>query len=109
MTILDQNGTAGSGRPENHPKMRFFAPYSSARRDQRPPTTGMGRVRTPTRVEAGSPWFLQYSAVWTMYISKKWVFRSAGRDTGAAKITHFEAKISILLRCRKGAHPTPPF
>ncbi len=45
----------GLGRSENRPKMRFFAPYSSARRDQRPPTMGMGRVDTPTWVVGGEP------------------------------------------------------
>ncbi len=62
MTIFDQNGTAGSGRSENHPKMRFFAPYSSARRHQRSPTMGMGRVDTPTLV-AGGGRFVQDSAM----------------------------------------------
>ncbi len=53
MAVFDQNGTAGPGRYENHPKTRFFAPYSSTRRDQGLPTMGMGRVPTPTWVVDG--------------------------------------------------------
>ncbi len=44
MTIFDQNGTAGSGRSENHPKMRVFA---------RQPPLGGPAVRFKPEARAG--------------------------------------------------------
>ncbi len=55
----------------NRPKMRFFDPYSSARRDRRPSTMGMDRVATPARMVGGEPLVLSGKCCAGILYSKK--------------------------------------
>ncbi len=51
MAVFDQNGTAGSGMSKNRSKMRFFAPYSSARPRRFLPAAESGGLRQKAESE----------------------------------------------------------